>query len=496
MNSTSIQSTERATAFISYAREDKQFVLALCESLKERGVEPVGDWLLIGGQRYETTLHDYNLGSQAFVFVISPDSIKSEPCLNELALAVENKKNVLPVSRRDHGDDKLLDSALRAPQWTFLREGDDYARGVNALVNAINTDFDLMETHGRLLLAAENWNNNGRNRSYLLRKDGLKEAEAWLAKTSAQPAKLPQPTPLEVEFIFAGQRARSRGARTALGVALAVAISLAALAVVALVQWSNAVRSAEEAQTQARIAKENEERALEVGKRRLLIATLLLNPEGYKLTTLNSSGGDLEFGIRPWLLKNGTLKTILQRFQSREPELFARIFGDGDPALAQRLIAYVATPATDAANAADKSSQGQPFPPEGNLDKEPWVSRFKQAGLEPAFQAIQLEEFTTEYLSFMQELQKFAPQVKTERGVAFMLDLAVQMGPKNAKKFFAQAQEEEPNGTEAELLQRIAELSVEWLSRSGAFARFVAPIERRRRMFLTTPFFSDNPLGF
>ena len=138
------QTKETATAFISYAREEKEFVLRLCESLKAHGVEPVGDWLLISGENYEDRLRKLNLSSQAFVFVITPDSIKSKACLNELALAVENKKQVLPVSRRDHGD--------------------DYEAGVRELVKAIHTDFDLMETHGRLLLAAEEWKDNGRNR--------------------------------------------------------------------------------------------------------------------------------------------------------------------------------------------------------------------------------------------------------------------------------------------------------------------------------------------
>jgi hypothetical protein len=34
---------EQATAFISYAREDTEFVLRLCDGLRARGVEPVGD---------------------------------------------------------------------------------------------------------------------------------------------------------------------------------------------------------------------------------------------------------------------------------------------------------------------------------------------------------------------------------------------------------------------------------------------------------------------
>lgn len=252
----------KSTVFISYAREDGEFVRALRAGLEERGVESKGDWLLTTGEDYETRLRELNLEAHALLFVISPDSIKSEACRNELALAVEHKKRILPISRRDHGDDNLLDSALRAPQWTFLREGNDFARGVGELVTGVNTDFDLMETHGRLLLAADNWRNNGRNRSYLLRKDGLRSAEAWLAVTSAQPDKLPQPTPLEIEFIFASRRARSRGTRIGLGIATAVALALAALSVVALAQRSRAVASAGEANTQRLKAQENESKAI------------------------------------------------------------------------------------------------------------------------------------------------------------------------------------------------------------------------------------------
>lgn len=247
----------KSTVFISYAREDKEFVRTLRASLEERGIETKGDWLLTTGEDYALRLREFNLGAHALLFVISPDSMRSEACRNELALAVEHKKQVLPISRRDHGDDNLLDSALRAPQWTFLREGDDFERGMSELSKAVNTDFALMDMHGRLLVAADNWERNRRNRSYLLRKDGLRNAEGWLAVTSAQPDKLPQPTPLEVEFIFSSRRARSRGTRIGLGIATAVAVSLLALSFVALAQRSQAVANALKAESNAEEARRN-----------------------------------------------------------------------------------------------------------------------------------------------------------------------------------------------------------------------------------------------
>jgi hypothetical protein len=113
--STAIQPKEKALVFISYAREDEVFVDELVKKLDQYNVEPVGDWLLTPGEKYEVKLRDLNLRAQCLIFVITPDSIKSQACLNELATAVENKKQVLPVSRRDHGEDSRLDSALRAP---------------------------------------------------------------------------------------------------------------------------------------------------------------------------------------------------------------------------------------------------------------------------------------------------------------------------------------------------------------------------------------------
>jgi TIR domain. len=470
--STAIQPKEKALVFVSYAREDEVFVDQLVKKLDQYNVEPVGDWLLTPGEKYEVKLRELNLRAQCLIFVITPDSIKSQACLNELATAVESKKQVLPVSRRDHGEDSRLDSALRAPQWIFLREHDDFDAGVQEMVKAINTDFDLMEMHGRLLSAAESWSNNGKNRSYLLRKDGLKEAEVWLGKTSVNPDKLPQPTALEVEYILASQRARSRGTRIAIGVALAIVIALSVLSVVALVQRTRA-------RTQQAIAEENARRAVEVGKRRLVIATLLVNPEGTQFTTLTHEQNDLMFGLEMWELRNGTLKNILQRFQNEEPATFVQIFADGDAAKAQRLIAYTGNPGqTD---------------PEFNLIDEQWLNRFRKAGANPALQAVQLRDFTEVYLRYLDELNRIAPIVKTERGLAFLLDIAYQIGTGSAKKVLEEAQQR-PAQNESELLARVKELTVQRVKRfSGPIAKVT---ERRRQTFLASPYLSDQELGF
>lgn len=257
-------SFEKAVTFISYAREDKDFVLRLAEALQLKGLEVCGDWQLVRGENYQVQLHDLQLNADAIVFVTSPDSVRSGPCRAELDRAAEQKKRILPVVCRDLGrQEDDLPEPIRLPQWTHLRSQDDFVSGVQGLVEAISTDFDLMPEHRRLLQAAENWDRHQRSSSYLLRKDGLRRAEDWLAKTSLDPNKLPKPTPSQLEYIRCSRSARVRGARIMVVVVSVIAVAMATLAVVAFYQrgiakreTANAVEQKAEALKQKGIAEE------------------------------------------------------------------------------------------------------------------------------------------------------------------------------------------------------------------------------------------------
>jgi len=232
---------DRASVFISYAREDKDVVLRLAEALRLNGLAVCGDWQLVRGENYQQQLDDLFLESDTALFIISPDSLRSVPCRAELDRAVEQNKRILPVVSRDPDvQDRDLPAALALPQWTFLRDGDDFVSGVQGLVDAVNTDFDLMPEHRRLLQAAENWQRHNRSAGYLLRKDGLKSAEAWLVKTSGRPEKLPKPTPLQLAYIHTSQQSRTRGSRITSAVVGAIAIAMSALAVIAYFQRNEA----------------------------------------------------------------------------------------------------------------------------------------------------------------------------------------------------------------------------------------------------------------
>jgi len=55
----------KSTVFISYAREDSEFMRTLRASLEERGVEPKGDWQLTTGEDFASRLREFNLSAHA-----------------------------------------------------------------------------------------------------------------------------------------------------------------------------------------------------------------------------------------------------------------------------------------------------------------------------------------------------------------------------------------------------------------------------------------------
>lgn len=253
-----------ASVFISYAREDSKFVIELKTALEENKVRCYGDWNITAATKFETKLKEDNLAATIFLFIISPDSINSNECKKEIALAVENKKVILPVSYRDHIDDNLLDSAIRAPQWVFLKTKEDFEKGIPAILEALKTDFALLDIHSRLLLEVDEWVSKNKNSSYLLKKAQLKEAEEWLQKTALQPDKLPQPTPVQIEYIVASQRSRTKSTRILLGISLIIMLILISISVYALIakgraneNEKKANENAEEAHRQTVVAVNN-----------------------------------------------------------------------------------------------------------------------------------------------------------------------------------------------------------------------------------------------
>src|SRR4051812_29988178 len=128
--------------FISYSRKDKEFVQTLHKVLTENKRDVWVDWEDIPTTAdWHAEINDGIEAANSFIFVISPDSVASKICSEELAYAVENKKRLIPLVHRDV-DPKVVHPALASHNWLFSRDTDDFRAAVDKLVTALDTDLD------------------------------------------------------------------------------------------------------------------------------------------------------------------------------------------------------------------------------------------------------------------------------------------------------------------------------------------------------------------
>jgi hypothetical protein len=98
-----------ASAFISYAHEDQEFVLALVHELEEQGLDIRYDQVVLRiGDSLIRAISEEIANGDFLVAVVSPDSVESEWCQKELAVAAtqgidERRMKVLPVRYRGGG---------------------------------------------------------------------------------------------------------------------------------------------------------------------------------------------------------------------------------------------------------------------------------------------------------------------------------------------------------------------------------------------------------
>jgi len=201
----------------------------------------------------------------------------------------------------------------------------------------------------------------------------------------------------------------------------------------------------------------------------------------FSALNLNTDKAGLSFGLIQWAQKPGRLTEILKAFSSAGPDDFARIFGDGDAALAAQLIAH-----TQKVRGGVDPATGLTTDPAFDLVNEPWVSRFRQAALFKPFQQVQVQTALEDFLDSWKIVQAYAPELNTERAVGFMLDVANQFGNGGLHSIYDAVAHD--GMSTSDLLQAIADESVAKIQdpwKSGTQAR--------RQHFLSTTFLSDGP---
>lgn len=198
--------------FISYSRKDKTFVESLDAALRKLGRDPWVDWDDIRkGEDWWESIKRGIAAADTFLFVVSPDSVASQVCRDEIEYAAKCNKRFLPIVRREGFDIQNVHPSISRHNWLFFRETDNLKTAFQELLQTLDTDLDYVSAHTRLLVRSLEWQTKGHDSSYLLRGRDLKEAGQWLTQSVN---KEPRPTDSQVNYVEASLAARETMVRS------------------------------------------------------------------------------------------------------------------------------------------------------------------------------------------------------------------------------------------------------------------------------------------
>ena len=245
--------------FISYSRKNSIFAHKLYDAFKAKEKEVWVDFedIPLTADWWKEIQAGID-AAETFIFILTPDSVRSNICRDEIEHAVKANKRIVPILHQEimeDDDTQKVHDHVNAHNWIFFREDDDFEQSFTKLMESVETDLEHNRTHTRLLVRAKEWQDN-KTTSYLLRDEDLRQAEGWLTQGVN---KSPTPTNLHAEYISASRLQQTRQQRNML-IAVTVALGVAiALTIFSVFQW----RDAQIAREQAELAREQADTARE-----------------------------------------------------------------------------------------------------------------------------------------------------------------------------------------------------------------------------------------
>ena len=262
--------------FVSYSRKDGDFARKLNSELQSHEKTTWFDQESIAeGADFQTEIYHGIEQAENFLFVISPDSINSPHCADEVAYAQRMGKRIITIHHRQT-DPSTMPSALAAVQWiNFAELG--YEKGLIQLIRNLNIDREHVQSHTLWSQKALEWEGGGKPNSLLLRGSELSVARSWL-DLSIKEEKQPKPTSLQSEYIEHSRRG-ALVARYRLMAGFVLFIILLAGLFFMYAQYQRAELSKREADVQRR---EAELQKAEADKQRERAEDALVNAEALR----------------------------------------------------------------------------------------------------------------------------------------------------------------------------------------------------------------------
>ena len=102
--------------FLSHSARDKNLVMALARLLEKFGIELfVADWVLSPGKRLDQKVLGAIRGSDCMVVLLTPNGLRSNWVQQEIGIALQAGKLVIPIVERETDDRDL--AALKGQEF-------------------------------------------------------------------------------------------------------------------------------------------------------------------------------------------------------------------------------------------------------------------------------------------------------------------------------------------------------------------------------------------
>jgi hypothetical protein len=242
-------SSERTDVFVSYSRTDGDIARKLNESLQIAGKTTWFDQESIAsGADFQKEIYDGIQNADNIIFILSPESILSPYCADEVEFAQKLGKRFVTLLYREI-DTNELHGALSAVQWIDFRTNTTkFERQFSEILRTLDTDREHVQAHTKWQNEAMEWTSFDKNSDFLLRGNELSLANEWM-KEAKENQKIPRVTDLQEEFIKESLKQQKKvhlavERNKQLGIATIAIIF--AVAVLAGLQWYKSVQNQEQ----------------------------------------------------------------------------------------------------------------------------------------------------------------------------------------------------------------------------------------------------------
>ena len=193
--------------FISYSRANSDFARKINEALQIQGKTTWFDQESIAsGANFQQEIYRGIENSHNFLFIISPDSVNSKYCADEVEYAQKMHKRLITILY-EKTPSELIHPTLAKIQWiNFKKNEQDFYSNFSELIRTLDTDREYVSSHTKWSERAKEWEQKEKNDDLLLRGSEFAVAEQWL-KLAFEENKQPTPTKLQQEYITKSQAA-------------------------------------------------------------------------------------------------------------------------------------------------------------------------------------------------------------------------------------------------------------------------------------------------